>query len=71
MVIGEFPLHRKEILYVGDAPNDVKACRGCNIKIAAAAWRRLRARQKFEQIRPEFLFSSVPAFSDFLRKALE
>jgi phosphoglycolate phosphatase-like HAD superfamily hydrolase len=63
--------HRKEILYVADAPNDVKACRDCNIKIAAAAWAPTANAAELEQMRPDFLFSSVSAFSDVLRRELE
>lgn len=65
-VIEEFSLDRKEILYVGDAASDVRACRDCNIKIAAAAWAPTANAPELEQARPDFLFSSV-----FLRKALE
>ena len=70
-VIEEFALDRKEILYVGDAPGDVKACRDCDIKIAAAAWAPTANAAELEQMRPDFLFSSVAAFADFLRQVLE
>jgi phosphoglycolate phosphatase-like HAD superfamily hydrolase len=70
-VIEEFSLDRQEILYVGDAPSDVKACRDCNIKIAAAAWAPTANTAELEHMRPDFLFSSVPAFAEFLRKELE
>jgi phosphoglycolate phosphatase/pyrophosphatase PpaX len=59
-VIAEFSLDREEVLYVGDAPSDVKACRDCNIRIA-----------ELPQMRPDFLFSSVAGFSEFLREKLE
>jgi phosphoglycolate phosphatase-like HAD superfamily hydrolase len=70
-VIDEFSLDRKEILYVGDAPSDLKACRDCNIKIAAAAWAPTANVAELQQMRPDFLFSSVAAFSEFLRRELE
>ena len=70
-VIKEFSLDRKGILYVGDAPSDVKACRDCNIKIAAAAWAPTANAAELQQMRPDFLFSSVAAFSEFLRRELE
>jgi phosphoglycolate phosphatase-like HAD superfamily hydrolase len=70
-VIEEFSLDRKEILYVGDAPSDVKACRDCNIKIAAAAWAPTVNAAELEQMQPDFLFSSVSAFAEFLDKELE
>jgi phosphoglycolate phosphatase-like HAD superfamily hydrolase len=70
-VIEEFSLDRKELLYVGDAPSDVKACRDCNIKIAAAAWAPTANTAELEQMQPDFLFSSVSAFAEFLDKELE
>ncbi len=70
-VINEFSLDRKEILYVGDAPSDVKACRDCAIKIAAAAWAPTANADELRGMRPDFLFSSVSAFSEFLRKELD
>ena len=69
-VIEEFSLDRKEILYVGDAPSDVTACRDCDIKIAAAAWTPTANAAELKQVRPDFLFSSVSAFFDFLRNQL-
>ena len=70
-VIKEFSLDREEILYVGDAPSDLKACRDCNIKVAAAAWAPAVNATELEQTRPDLLFSSVEAFSDFIRKEPE
>jgi phosphoglycolate phosphatase-like HAD superfamily hydrolase len=70
-VIEEFSLDREEILYVGDAPSDVKACRDCDIKIAAAVWAPTANVRELEQMRPDFLFSSVSAFAEFLHRELE
>jgi phosphoglycolate phosphatase-like HAD superfamily hydrolase len=70
-VIEESSLDRKEILYVGDAPGDVKACRDCNIKIAAAAWAPTANVVELEQMRPDYLFSSVSEFAEFLHRELE
>jgi len=58
-------------LYVGDAPSDVKACRDCDIKIAAAVWAPTANVRELEQMRPDFLFSSVSAFAEFLHRELE
>jgi HAD superfamily hydrolase (TIGR01549 family) len=70
-VIAEFSLDREEVLYVGDAPSDVKACRDCNIRIAAAAWAPTANAAELQQMCPDFLFSSVAGFSEFLREKLE
>lgn len=70
-VIEEFSLDREEVLYVGDAPSDVKACRDCRIRIAAAAWAPTASIRELEEMHPDFVFASVAAFSDFLRRKLE
>jgi hypothetical protein len=53
----------------GDRPD--QQAQDCNIKIAAAAWAPTANAAELEQMRPDFLFSSVSAFSDFLRKSLK
>jgi phosphoglycolate phosphatase/pyrophosphatase PpaX len=70
-VIEEFSLDREEVLYVGDAPSDVKACRDCRIRIAAAAWAPTASIRELEEMHPDFVFTSVRAFSDFLRRELD
>jgi phosphoglycolate phosphatase/pyrophosphatase PpaX len=70
-VIEEFSLDREEILYVGDAPSDVKACRDCNIKIAAAAWAPTADLGELKEMHPDFMFSSVSGFFEFLRRELD
>ena len=70
-VIEEFSLGREEVLYVGDAPSDVKACRDCRIRIAAAAWAPTASIRELEEMHPDFVFTSVADFFDFLRRKLE
>jgi phosphoglycolate phosphatase-like HAD superfamily hydrolase len=70
-VIEEFSLQREEILYVGDAPSDVKACRDCRIKIAAAAWAPTAHAGELEEMRPDFIFRSITDFFEFLRRELD
>jgi phosphoglycolate phosphatase-like HAD superfamily hydrolase len=69
--IEEFSLDREEILYVGDAPSDVKACRDCRIKIAAAAWAPTANAGELEEMQPDFIFTSVADFFEFLRRELD
>jgi phosphoglycolate phosphatase/pyrophosphatase PpaX len=70
-VIEEFSLDREEILYVWDAPSDVKACRDCKIKIAAAAWAPTANPGELKEMRPDLMFTSVSAFFEFLRRELD
>jgi phosphoglycolate phosphatase/pyrophosphatase PpaX len=70
-VIEEFSLDREEVLYVGDAPSDVKACQNCRIRIAAAAWAPTASIRELEEMHPDFVFASVADFFDFLRRKLD
>lgn len=67
-VIDEFSLDRDEVLYVGDAPSDVEACRTCGIKIASAAWAPTTDLETLKAMRPDHLFRSVSDFLEFLRR---
>lgn len=69
-VIIEFSLDRSEVLYVGDAPSDIEACRACGIKIASAAWAPTADLETLKAMQPDYLFSCVFDFFEFLRKEL-
>lgn len=66
-VIAEFSLAREEVLYVGDSPSDVTACRQCRIRIAAAAWAPTADVEALRAMRPDHLFTSIPPFFAFLK----
>jgi phosphoglycolate phosphatase-like HAD superfamily hydrolase len=70
-LVRQVSLDREEVLYVGDAPSDVKACQNCRIRIAAAAWAPTASIRELEEMHPDFVFTSVADFFDFLRRKLD
>ncbi|NLH42357.1 MAG: HAD family hydrolase [Planctomycetes bacterium] len=66
-VIAEFSPPREDVLYVGDSPSDVTACRQCGIRIAAAAWSPTADVEALRAMRPDHLFTSIPPFFAFLK----
>ena len=66
-VIAEFSPAREEVLYVGDSPSAVTACRQCGIRIAAAAWAPTADIEALRSMRPDHLFTSIPPFFAFLK----
>ncbi len=70
-VIDEFSLEPREILYVGDAPSDIEACRTCGVKIASAAWAPTADLETLKTMQPDYLFLSVSAFFEFLQRELD
>jgi phosphoglycolate phosphatase-like HAD superfamily hydrolase len=69
-VIREHALDRDDILYVGDAPSDVEVCKACRIKIAAAAWAPTADIETLTALQPDYLFTRVSEFSEFLQEKL-
>jgi len=66
-IIAEFSLAREDILYVGDTPSDVAACRRCRVKVAVAAWAPTADIEALQAMRPDYLFTSIPPFFAFLK----
>ncbi len=67
-IIDEYTLTREDTLYVGDSPSDVTVCRQCRIPIVAAAWAPTADIEALRAMAPDFLFTSVPEFSAFMRE---
>ncbi|MES2486624.1 MAG: HAD hydrolase-like protein [Bacteroidota bacterium] len=63
-------LKHDELIYVGDAPSDITACRQVGIPIVAAAWAETAEPQLLEPLQPDQLFYTVPAFADWLYSAI-
>lgn len=66
-ILAEFSLAREEVLYVGDTSSDVAACRRCRIQIAAAAWAPTADIEALQSAHPDYLFTSIPQLSAFLK----
>ncbi|MFP9113414.1 HAD family hydrolase [Flavobacterium sp. RHBU_3] len=59
-------LDKSEVIYVGDAPSDVTACREAGIPIAGAAWAETAEPEQLAAMQPDVMFSSVEEFSRWL-----
>jgi HAD superfamily hydrolase (TIGR01549 family) len=63
-------LSKEEVIYVGDAPSDIQACRKTGIAVIAAAWAETAEPEKLEELRPDELFYTVPDFAGWLMRKL-
>jgi len=61
-------LQKNKVLYIGDAPSDITACRKAGIPIAAAAWAETADAEKLQQLNPDALFYSVNDFSTWIQQ---
>ena len=60
-------LQKDEVIYVGDAPSDIDACRKVGIAIVAAAWAETAEPEKLIPLSPDELFYSVEDFANWIR----
>ena len=59
-------LAKDEVIYVGDAPSDITACREVGIPIVAAAWAETAEPKKLIALHPDELFYTVDDFAEWL-----
>lgn len=57
---------KDEVIYVGDAPSDITACRKVGIPIVAAAWAETAEPELLIPMQPDELFYTVPDFAKWL-----
>lgn len=55
-----------EIVYIGDAPSDVTACRQVGIPIVAAAWAETAEPELLVPLNPDYIFYTVDEFAQWL-----
>ncbi|MXN90269.1 HAD-IA family hydrolase [Flavobacterium sp. Sd200] len=60
-------LSKNEVIYIGDAPSDITACREAGVAIIAAAWADTSEPEKLLSLEPDELFYTVKDFSDWLK----
>lgn len=65
-IVAEWGLIPDTVLYVGDAPSDIMACRKAGVPIAAAAWASTAEPTALAKLNPDRLFESVDLFRDWL-----
>lgn len=59
-------LDKSEIIYIGDAPSDVTACREAGIPIVGAAWAETAEPEQLAAMHPDVMFNSVDDFAEWL-----
>lgn len=65
-IVAEWNLAPDTVLYVGDAPSDIIACRKAGVPVAAAAWASTAEPTALADLYPDALFESVDGFRDWL-----
>ncbi|WP_199619529.1 HAD family hydrolase [Paenibacillus alkalitolerans] len=67
-VLEQLRISPKESLYVGDAPSDIMAAREAKVPIIAAAWADTADKEQLQALRPDWLFSSVEEFKQYIEQ---
>lgn len=66
-VINKFcELSKDEMIYIGDAPSDIDACRKVGIPVIAVAWANDVEKDKLIENKPDEIFDSVQIFTKWL-----
>lgn len=63
-------IEKEEVVYVGDAPSDIEACRKVGIPVVAAAWAETAEPAKLEELHPDKLFYRVEDFAGWIEGRL-
>ena len=59
-------IEKEAVIYVGDAPSDIEACRRVGIPVIAAAWAETAEPAKLLQLGPDEIFYTVSDFARWL-----
>lgn len=59
-------INGREVVYVGDAPSDILACRRAGVPVVAAAWAETAEPEKLKELKPDEIFFTVEDFSAWL-----
>jgi len=59
-------IRKDEVIYVGDAPSDIRASRKVGIPVVAAARADTAEPEKLQELKPDELFYTIKDFSDWL-----
>jgi len=63
-------INNEEVIYVGDAPSDITACRQVGIPIIAASWAETAEPEKLIPLQPDEPFYDVPTFAKWLESKI-
>lgn len=63
-------INKDEMIYVGDSPGDIIACRKIGIPVIAAAWAETAEPHELEKLNPDQIFYNVSDFKEWLMKQI-
>ena len=63
-------INKEEIIYIGDAPGDIVACRNVGIPVIAAAWAETADTDQLISLQPDNLFYTINDFSSWLSEKI-
>jgi len=69
-IMDAFKVHKEEVLYVGDAPGDVKESHKSGVHVVAAAWAETADKAQLEKEQPDAIFETVKDFAEWLYKRI-
>jgi len=59
-------IDKQEMVYVGDAPGDILACRKAGVPVVSVAWANTVAPVELIQLSPDQLFHTISDFSSWI-----
>lgn len=59
-------LEKNEVIYVGDAPSDIIACKTVGVPIVSAAWADSAEPKKLVELNPDELFYNISDFTEWV-----
>ena len=63
-------INKNEIIYVGDAPSDIKACKVVEVPVVAAAWAEASEPEKLKELMPDQLFYNIIDFTNWINSKI-
>ncbi|GAB3258805.1 HAD hydrolase-like protein [Larkinella harenae] len=69
-ILTEWQLKPDEVVYVGDAPSDIMACRAAGVPIVSAAWAETAEPELLRSLEPDALLFSVSELQSWLEERL-
>lgn len=69
-VLDQWAMRNEDVVYVGDAPSDILACREAGVRVVAAAWETTADADALLKLAPDEIFYSLDEFKEWLTGAL-
>lgn len=69
-VLAQFGLAPEESMYVGDSPSDIIESREVRVPVVSAAWAETADQEELAALQPDWLFTDVQEFTQFLKQAI-